>query len=963
MSNQFAKLLGMKSYVDLVNFIRNSHAEWSALPDPKARFSEYAPEILAQKNNLEKLSSDALLELWETMQQDPVVSSRIILCAAKSQISDLRPGDTIITPNGVSQIQMDYQELAILSQSEMTKSLPIGLLPKPDTVLTIYNSGDTTDPSAQSLTNGLNQAIAQNTNALYLGATESEILEHTTAILRELRQKYIEPEISKRQPYEHLFKALKVQSDIGLIHRGESLTKEYIQYKDRHNRAKTKKSGEVDAIGADALKPYIIANLTKTCRLSSFSDKQLRRLKQEGSVYMPHASTRIIIASSVDQIENSDVIVRAGDTVFLSDDVRQVQFNQQGSYTMLRKDEIHQLISPKFIPNEHSEITTIDLGKFASSQIQLIETIHTFRKHNNNLSSLRTLICADLAQLEHLDPELSPGDVLIMPDGVFQIQDNGETLEIIAEKEMKNIIAPEWLPGDDTELSIIDDIAGNTVSKIQLIDILNTALQNKPSSLCICDQDGAKMNCAQDIASNLVYLAEQELLRRDIKRQGNLILNVLDLKTDAEFMQYYKRSLPSYYTAPTEHLDPYTEYFTEITTSLRPKKENFAKLSDAQLNTLITQCDAWAPTLSTRIIRSSTLPQNYQIGDTLILPEGIYQMRETSAGKIKQELILRKRDIPSDIAALMYTPVTGLDAIVEDDYKDPDVAKLIQALNPYILRNPKGMYLSKIAERANESYGTVNFALKAMAEQELHARALNRFHPEPRTFKSMLGFPKFSLWSKTNQAVSTTRTNTDLGKSNPPPSKKKRTLKELKQAASNMLTLKKKLISQPSFTAPKTGLGFNTTMLIHSSPTVQSEQSERTLDHVQQELTDVALDLEVTLNQPYRTIPSQDGHTIQVLQQDTLVMEASTDNVSVYKPLLQVDLEPRIKAELFLQALGIPPTHGREKIEVHGGHHALRKAIRTVFNEYKEKEYLQESASDTASETSSDSEKNMKRKS
>ncbi|MCX7119599.1 MAG: hypothetical protein NTZ86_07040, partial [Legionellales bacterium] len=79
-------------------------------------------------------------------------------------------------------------------------------------------------------------------------------------------------------------------------------------------------------------------------------------------------------------------------------------------------------------------------------------------------------------------------------------------------------------------------------------------------------------------------------------------------------------------------------------------------------------------------------------------------------------------------------------------------------------------------------------------------------------------------------------------------------------------------------------------------------------------------------------------------------MEASPDTVAMYKPLLQAKLKDQQKAELFLQALGIPPTQGKQKVKVRGGHHDLRDKIRRLFKEYKDKEHLQQ---DNDTDTSS----------
>ena len=86
---------------------------------------------------------------------------------------------------------------------------------------------------------------------------------------------------------------------------------------------------------------------------------------------------------------------------------------------------------------------------------------------------------------------------------------------------------------------------------------------------------------------------------------------------------------------------------------------------------------------------------------------------------------------------------------------------------------------------------------------------------------------------------------------------------------------------------------------------------------------------------------SPDEKSVRILQDKRVFMEASKDIVAMHKPLLKAKINNEVKAELFLQALGIPPTEGKQKVEVRGGHHALRKAVRELFQAFKAKESLQ----------------------
>ena len=100
---------------------------------------------------------------------------------------------------------------------------------------------------------------------------------------------------------------------------------------------------------------------------------------------------------------------------------------------------------------------------------------------------------------------------------------------------------------------------------------------------------------------------------------------------------------------------------------------------------------------------------------------------------------------------------------------------------------------------------------------------------------------------------------------------------------------------------------------------------------------------------------SSDAQTVKILQDHRVFMEASPDTVAMYKPLLQSKLKDIKKAELFLQALGIPPTQGKQKVEVRGGHHNLRVAIRQLFKQYKDQEHLQKELDQSGSETDTSS--------
>ena len=115
-------------------------------------------------------------------------------------------------------------------------------------------------------------------------------------------------------------------------------------------------------------------------------------------------------------------------------------------------------------------------------------------------------------------------------------------------------------------------------------------------------------------------------------------------------------------------------------------------------------------------------------------------------------------------------------------------------------------------------------------------------------------------------------------------------------------------------------------------------ESQRTLSEVNSVMCDVALDLNDKAGEDkYESKYNESEETVQIFEKttaDVVVMEASTERVAMYKPLLQANIALQDKAILFLKALGIPPTDGKEKIKIQGGHHALRQAIREQFQEY-----------------------------
>lgn len=116
-------------------------------------------------------------------------------------------------------------------------------------------------------------------------------------------------------------------------------------------------------------------------------------------------------------------------------------------------------------------------------------------------------------------------------------------------------------------------------------------------------------------------------------------------------------------------------------------------------------------------------------------------------------------------------------------------------------------------------------------------------------------------------------------------------------------------------------------------------ETRRTMEDINSSLKTVTQDLNAKAlkSNRYESKYNKPTQTMQILQnKKDVVMEASINKVAIYKPLLQADIELQEKAILFLKALGIPPTDGKENIIVRGGHHNLRQAIRLQFKEYRD---------------------------
>lgn len=824
----------------MVDFIANTYQEWEAGADAdKQPFTQYAAKSLAKHIDISTLSDTKLMELGvhckEWAWDIAPISSRIILCGSKTQIINPQPGDTIITSEGVWQIDSNFQEQHILSKKEMTQYLPANQHPISSTPLELFLVNDNQtehDDDLPNITKGkqfttaLNQAILKKGRGLYLGTQTST--QRTTDVLRILHNNQITAIFKQRNLSKHLLKQLSLNSDIQFIRLATQAYQDCIQAFEKRGIMSS-----ANPVTAEDTIIYINAVLARKLHLQQLSDTELKMLAYACYTYEPQFSAKIHCAGSVAQLDASKIYAK-GDTIILPEGVWQIDYTGQFKQ-LLNKQAMTQHIPERFIPNPTADITTINS-----------RTAHG---------------------------------------------------------------------------------ATNMDEAMVLTEALNTALQNKkPSALYLGQTAAAEPKEIMDLLNAVTYLTQKEMNRRTLRNP--LILKILGLKNDVEFMHYWTRLYSNFMedwknANPDYPPDafPRAAYATYISTALQKSgRVHLATLSDAELILLHKQCDSWSPSLSPRILFCHTIPADYHIGDTLILPTGVYQMRVNSAGTIIQETIIDARNMQKYPELLANHPTSKTEVLILDQYSKKDQAKALTTLrdrlNPIIREHTKGMYLRNIGENAEKSHGAIPIALKNLVEQEQYNRLLHRYQTES-THKSYFEFSGFFPSIKKGAPASSKMDTKQL-----------RAATQQLKALQDMDPLAQQVTPSPAI------------MLLHSN---QSPAKPRTLVHVETAIQEVIRELHGTLGEDYQPQQNTAMQTIQVLQNSQIIMEANPKTVAVYKPLLKAKIDNERKAELFLQALGIPPTHGKDKISVHGGHHALRKAIRSKFQEYKNQEQEQAS--------------------
>ena len=958
MHDRIIQTLHQTSTPELIATIEKAYLEAG---DDQSDIASSIAETLAKRAKLPKLSSLDLTAVSKScLSWSPLSSPRIILCGSRDQISDLQIGDTIITSEGVWQILPGFQEQIILSKKELS-AIPIELQPTAQTRLTVIESNDEpiTDHDEPDLKNNklltiaLNKACVKKPNSLYVCGESSPAVERAQEVIRKLKQEHLDNEIAHRNLFEILYKVSKVKTDVQFTQYAEKTYQDFL--------ALHAESGTVG--GADEYKTYLAGMLPNQINFSKLSDQDLEVLSYSGYEYIPARSERIYRAQSIESI-NDNVDIQIGDTFIVPNGVYQLD-RLSRAQLILNAEEMKRALPADMVPNDTTELETIEprfdvVDINLSHSVQLPLLINQAIQKNPNAMSLgaaksvaedaqisTTIFRAGSLDMLRETGPLSRGPTYIVPEGVFQVDRNNRLQCILSQENMQQSIPATMLPNTKDFQEQITCLDRETVEKwnqhTRLTQSLITGFANKPHALYLGSPVGQAACLIASITSILQHLAEQERHRRQLKT--NLVLKVLNFKNDTDFMHYFLL-----------HLYPGKMGAEELTAHIygvlkELHRINLAILTDVELRRLYQQCSTWYPKISSRILCCQTLPENARIGDTVILPDGVYQIRiDERSGKVKQEKLINQAEL-INLEILDFIPYAAKEIRIIDDYGKEDAQELIKQLNPIIRSRPQGMYLLEVPERESESYGAVTTVLKKMAEQELATRALNRFK-KPETSKAWFSFSGLGLFSSAPKVVpiqtSTSQEDLDRLLSSPsqanPSHPAKMTIKQLRAGVTRLRELK---MQEPSDLA--TRLTPSSAVMFAQSD--MQPEAPRSIPDVQASMHDIKKDLDFSLRTNF-TVSSvgSDTKTVKILQDERVVMEASPDTVAMYKPLLQANLKDQKKAELFLQALGIPPTQGKQNVKVRGGRHNLRVEIRKLFKEYKDKEHLQQ---DNDTDTSS----------
>jgi hypothetical protein len=961
MHDRIIQTLHQTSTPELIATIEKAYLEAG---DDQSDIASSIAETLAKRAKLPKLSSLDLTAVSKScLSWSPLSSPRIILCGSRDQISDLQIGDTIITSEGVWQILPGFQEQIILSKKELS-AIPIELQPTAQKHVTVIESNDEpiTDHDEPDLKNNklltiaLNKACVKKPNSLYVCGESSPAVEHAQEVIRKLKQEHLDNEIAHRNLFEILYKVSKVKTDVQFTQYAEKTYQEFL--------ALHAESGTV--VGADEYKTYLAGMLPNQINFSKLSDQDLEVLSYSGYEYIPARSERIYRAQSIESI-NDNAYIQIGDTFIVPNGVYQLD-RLSRTQLILNAEEMNRTLPADMVPNDTTELetieprfTSIDINTSHAVQLPLLINQATAGKPDAMRLGAADSVGDDAeisttifraGSLDLLRGPLSHGPTYIVQEGIFQVGMDNRLHRILSQEKMRQSIPDYMLPNTTTLPEQITCLDSATVQKwnqnTQLTKSLITGFANKPHALYLGSPQGEAVLRIADISSSLHYLAEQERHRRQLKT--NLILKVFNFKTDADFMNYFVNLLyleNSIAQKLTSHIDTILQ---------KSQRINLAILTDAELRTLCQQCSTWSPKISSRILCCRTLPENARIGDTVILPNGVYQIRiDERSGKIKPEKVINQAEL-SALEIDDFIPEEAKKIRIIADYDSQDARVLISALNPIIHKHKQGMYLHEIPGRESESYGAVTTVLKKMAEKELATRALNRLKmPEPsKAWFSFSGFG-LGLFGSTSKVVpmqtDSHRDGLDQVISNQSQPKKHSQMhvKALRKGINQLKELQQQV-------PPKLADRLTPSSAVMFAQSDIQPAAPRSIPDIQASMNEITKNLNFTLEEQFAVSKSSsDEQTVKILQDHRVFMEASPDTVAMYKPLLQSKLKDTQKAELFLQALGIPPTQGKQKVEVRGGHHNLRVAIRKLFKQYKDQEHLQKELDQSGSETDTSS--------
>lgn len=596
-------------------------------------------------------------------------------------------------------------------------------------------------------------------------------------------------------------------------------------------------------------------------------------------------------------------------TALLNKDAKGVPFKDYAAKKLIQQNNVSQL-----------------------STRELLELYYAFLVPPTHHLSLRIIVCRVLS--DHDDRQ--PGDTIVTPEGAWQIHDDLQAHAVLNQKEMEKFVPADLRYHAGNELRIIkandniikDEDDENDKKAKNLTEYLNSALRTKPNSRYIAQHNSGIVRQMNQVLAVL----RQEYVEKEIYKRQPLqhIFNIFGLKSSYQLIQYAKSIHDQFDALQRQKAKKQQEYGTDdlaiYITNRLSSDIGIQDLSDEELQILHLETYSFMLPLSTRLILIDSVDKlnksDRKNGDTYVTSDGMWQQ---DASGIMQP-ILNKFQLRRVIKEQMPDPNDPLQ-IIHPNMADLKQKTLIKTLNQAISDQPNVLYLgSEMGEENNQST-TIVAAMNTIAKEEMVRRNL-------LTPLHVGGIQASSSLYNPFQHLSLPKNFFGLFRSNPShnarPSSVKEPQRSIKQLQNSVKRLQHVQQDLKDTIVPSSDI-----VLVH---TEHHLDEPRTLEDVQESIDRVIDELALSFSTPCQPKQSKDRQTVQVLQNTQVIMEASPKTLAVYKPLLQADMDVHQKAELFLQALGIPPTHGKEKIEVKGGDRHLRKAIREKFKHLKENE-------------------------